>query len=185
MAEVLVILAPGAEEIEAITIPDVLVRAKQRVVIASTTGAPVVLGSRGLPLAAHCLLDQVLERTFDLIYLPGGLGSATTCRDDVRIQDLAERQLHAGRTLALICAAPIALVPRKLCTGRNVTSNPGMRAQVEPYAKAWINQPVVIDGPLITSQAAGTALALALVLARLVAGEAVATQIAADIIAPT
>jgi 4-methyl-5(b-hydroxyethyl)-thiazole monophosphate biosynthesis len=185
MADVLVVLAPGAEEIEAITIPDLLVRAKQRVVVASTATVPVVTGSRGLPLAAHCLLDQVLHRDFDLIYLPGGMGSATVCRDDGRIQDLAERQLAANRYLAVICAAPIALVPRKLCAGRDVTSYPGVRAQVEPHARAWIDRPVVTDGPLITSQAAGTALALGLHLARLLAGEAVSAQIAADILAPT
>lgn len=185
MADVLVVLAPGAEEIEAVTVPDLLVRAKQRVVVASTANVPVVIGSRGIPLAAHCLLDQVLERTFDLIYLPGGMGSANTCRDDIRVQDLAERQLQAGRFLALICAAPIALIPRKLSAGRNVTSFPGVRAQVEPHAKAWLDQSVVIDGPLITSQAAGTALALGLVLARLLTSETVAAQIAADILAPT
>lgn len=185
MADVLVVLAPGAEEIEAVTVPDLLVRAQQRVVVASTASTPVVAGSRGLPLAAHCLLDQVLERTFELIYLPGGTGSATVCRDDPRVQELVACQLQAGRWLALICAAPIALVPRKLCAGRNVTSFPGVRAQVEAHAKAWLDQPVVIDGPLITSQAAGTALALGLVLARLLAGEAVAARIAADILAPT
>jgi len=185
MADVLVILAPGAEEIEAITLPDILVRAKQQVVVASTANVPMVNGSRGIPLGAHCLLDQVLHRTFDLIYLPGGMGSATTCRDDPRVQDLAERQLQASRKLAVICAAPIALVPRKLCAGRDVTSYPGVRDQVEPHAKAWFNRPVVIDGPLITSQAAGTALALALVLAKLLAGDAVAAQVAADILAPT
>lgn len=185
MADVLVVLAPGAEEIEAVTIPDLLVRAKQRVVVASTATTPVVPGSRGIPLAAHGLLDQVLDRPYDLIYLPGGMGSATTCRDDPRIQGLAEAQLRAGRYLALICAAPIALVPRGLCAKRSVTSFPGVRSQVEPAAGAWLDQPVVIDGPLITSQAAGTALALGLTLARLLAGEAVASQIATDILAPT
>jgi protein deglycase len=185
MADVLVVLAPGAEEIEAVTVPDILVRAKQRVVVASTAPNPVVIGSRGLPLAAHCLLDEVLMRDFDLVYLPGGMGSATTCRDDVRIQDLAERQLKAGHHLALICAAPIALVPRKLCAGRTVTSFPGVRSQVEPHAKAWVDQRVVVDGHLITSQAAGTALALALVLAKLLAGDALAKHIAADVLAPS
>ena len=184
VADVLVVLAPGAEEIEAITVADLLVRAKQTVVVASTAATAVVTGSRGLPLAAHCQLDEVHQRTFDLVYLPGGMGSATTCRDDPRVQDLAEAQLQAGRMLALICAAPIALVPRRLCAGRDVTSFPGVRAQVESHAKRWLDQQVVVDGPLITSQAAGTALALGLALARLLAGDAVSAQVAADILAP-
>jgi 4-methyl-5(b-hydroxyethyl)-thiazole monophosphate biosynthesis len=76
MATILVILAPGAEEIETITIPDVLVRAGQQVVIASTTDVPVVIGSRGIPLAAHTLLSLVQQQTFDVIYLPGDGRSA-------------------------------------------------------------------------------------------------------------
>ena len=183
MGEILVVLAPGAEEIEAVTIPDILVRAKQRVTVASTAADLVVCGSRGLPLAGHVRLDAVLGGDYDCVYLPGGMGSAITCRDDVRIQDLAERQLAAGRLLAVICACPIALVPRRLCAGRVLTSYPGVRAQVEPHAKAWRDQPVVIDGNLVTSQGAGTALALALALARLLAGDAVARQIALDIVA--
>lgn len=184
MGEVLVVLAPGAEEIEAVTVPDILVRAQLRVTVACTAAVPVVAGSRGLPLAAHGLLDAVLARDYDCIYLPGGMGSATTCRDDPRVQELAERQLDAGRLLAVICACPIALVPRRLCAGRAITSYPGVRAQVEPHARAWLDQPVVIDGPLVTSQGAGTALALALALARLLAGEDTARRIARDIIAP-
>lgn len=184
MADVLVVLAPGAEEIETVTVADVLVRAGQQVVVAATADIPVVRGSRGIPLAAHTLLDAVRGRRFDLVYLPGGGGSAAVCRDDPRVQDLAEAQLAAGRTLAVICASPIALVPRRLCAGRRLTSFPGVRAQVEPHAAAWLDQPVVVDGPLITSQGAGTALALALRLASLFAGDPVAAQVAKDMLVP-
>lgn len=184
MGDILVVLAPGAEEIETLTVADILVRAQQRVTVASTAAVPVVAGSRGLPLAAHGLLDAALGRDYDCVYLPGGMGSATTCRDDPRVQDLAERQLASGRLLAVICAAPIALVPRRLAAGRALTSYPGVRDQVAPHARAWLDQPVVIDGNLVTSQGAGTALALALALARLLAGDEVARRIARDIIAP-
>jgi protein deglycase len=182
MATILVVLAPGAEEIEAVTVPDVLVRAGQVVTVASTADVPVVKGSRGIPLAAHTLLDLVRSQTFDVIYLPGGGGSAATHRDDGRIQELAQAQLAAGRTLAVICAAPIALVPRRLCHGRRLTSFPGVRAQVEPYCAAWLDQAVVVDGNLITSQGPGTALALGLELARLTAGADVASKVARDML---
>ncbi|MBA3686123.1 MAG: DJ-1/PfpI family protein [Planctomycetes bacterium] len=184
MATALVVLCAGAEEIETVTIADVLVRAKQEVTVASAAGL-VVLGSRGIPLAAHVTLDEVRQRDFDVVYLPGGMGSATTCRDDPRIQDLAERQLRSPRLLAVICAAPIALVPRRLCAGRSLTSFPGVRAQVEPHALAWVDRPVVIDGNLVTSQGPGTALALALALAKLLAGETVAQTVARDMLAPS
>ena len=183
MATILVVLAPGAEEIETVTVPDVLVRAGQQVVIASTTETPFVSGSRGIPLGAHTVLSLVRHQIFDLLYLPGGGGAAAIHRDDPRIQDLAAAQLAAGRLLAVICAAPIALVPRGLCRGRRLTSFPGVRSQVEPHCAAWLDQRVVVDGNLITSQGAGTALALGLELARLIAGADVASKVAQDMLA--
>lgn len=184
MPECLIVLAPGAEEIEFITVGDVLVRAGVAVTVASAGDSPVLRGSRGLPLAAHAMLDVLAGRTWDCIYLPGGTASAAHHRDDARTQALAEAQLAAGRLLAAICAAPIALVPRRLCAGRAVTSFPGVRATVEPAARAWLDRPVVEDGNLVTSQAAGTTMALALTLARRLRGPEVAAQVARDMIIP-
>jgi len=184
MPTALVVLAPGAEEIETITVPDLLVRAGTSVIVATLADVPIVKGSRGLPLAAHGTWDLVQGRIFDLVYLPGGLGSAQACRDDVRVQDLAQAQMTSGRLLAVICATPIALVPRGLCRGRRLTSFPGVRAEVEPHAAAWLDEPVVVDGNLVTSQAAGTTMALGLTLVRLLHGDAAAASIAAAIKAP-
>jgi DJ-1 family protein len=178
VAKVLVVLAPGAEEIETVTVADVLVRAGQQVTVASTADL-VVTGSRGLPLAAHQRLDAAaLAATWDLVYLPGGMGSAAVCREDARVQELAARQLASGRRLAIICASVTALVPRKLGAGRSVTSYPGVRPEVEPHVAAWRDQPVVVDGNLVTSQGPGTALALGLTLARQLAGEEAAANVA-------
>lgn len=181
MPTCLCVLAPGAEEIEFITVADVLVRAGIVVRVASAGEQTMVRGSRGLPLAAHTMLDLVVE-DWDCVYLPGGVKSAETHRDDRRIQDLAERQLACGRDLALICAAPIALVPRKLCAGRKLTCHPASRPTVEPQAAAWLDQSVVEDGNLITSQAAGTTMALALVLARRLAGAEMAAKVAREML---
>lgn len=182
MARALVILAPGAEEIETVTVADVLVRAGVEVVIASTTATTLVTGSRGIPLGAHAQLDDCLDQSWELVYLPGGGGSAATCRDDQRIQALAERQLQRKGLLGVICAAPIALVPRRLCAGRRLTSYPGVRAQVEPHALSWLDQPVVVDGTLVTSQGPGTAVPFALCLAALLASSDIASQVAKDML---
>lgn len=185
MAHILVVLAPGAEEIEIMTVADVLVRAGQQVTIASAGEALVVTGSRGLPLAAHVMLDDALASvggrapTFDVVYLPGGNGSAAVCRSDPRIQELAATQLASGRRLAIICASVTALVPRKLGVGRQVTSYPGVRKDVEPHVAAWLDQPVVVDRNLVTSQGPGTAMPLGLTLARQLAGESTAASVAA------
>ncbi len=184
MASVLVILAPGAEEIEYITVPDLLVRAGHQVVTASTTPVTMVAGSRGIPLAAHTRYDDISDLVFDLVYLPGGNGSAETCRDDRRVQELAEDQLATGRRLAVICASAIALVPRGLCAGRRITSYPGVRSRVEPHCGTWLDQRVVVDGHLITSQGAGTALELGLTLIGLLGSGDDAERIAREVLAP-
>lgn len=178
----LIPLAPGAEEIETITVADLLIRAGVRVTLASTTSAPVIAGSRGIALGAHTLLERLPAQTFDLIYLPGGKGSAEVCRDDARIQDLAQAQLAAGRLLAVICAAPQALIPRALCAGRKLTSHPSVRALVEPHCTTWLDQAVVDDGALISSQGAGTAMALGMALIARLVNAATAQRVATEIV---
>ena len=183
MATALVLVAPGAEEIETIAVADILVRGGHRVTMASTGDLTTVLGSRGLPLSAHTRYADLATQTFDVVYLPGGKGSAEICRDDPRIQDLASAQLAAGRLLAVICAAPIALVPRGLCSGRRLTCFPGVRSAVEPHCAAWIDERVVVDGNLITSQGAGTALELGLMLVELLGSRAAADEVAQAMLA--
>ncbi len=182
--EVLIVLAPGAEEIEAVTVPDVLVRAGCAVTVAGTAGAGVVAGSRGIPLAAQQPLDQVAGRGWAAVYLPGGAGSAAVCRSDARVQELIRRQLAGGGWLAAICAAPTALIPGGFARGRRLTSFPAVRGELEAAGADWLDAPVVRDGALLTSQAAGTTLALALSLATALCGAAAAEQVAAQIIAP-
>ena len=179
MATVLVVLAPGAEEIETMAVGDILVRAGQQVTVASTVAALTVTGSRGLPLAAHTTLDAALASPWDLVYLPGGVGSAQVCREDARIQAMIGARLAAHQRLAIICASVTALVPHGHGRGRTVTSYPGVRAQVEPHVGAWIDRAVVEDCALVTSQGPGTAIALGLTLARLLAGAPTAATVAA------
>lgn len=184
MPTVLVILAPGAEEIETVTIADVLVRAGCQVTVASLSDHPLVTGSRGLLLGAALRYDEVADRSFDLVYLPGGKGSAEACCADARVQDLAERQLASGRLLAVICASPTALLPRGLARGRRLTSYPGVRSQLEAQGALWSDQPVVLDGNLASSQGAGSSLHFALALARTLCGAATAHRVAHEMVVP-
>lgn len=183
MASALIVLAPGAEEIETITVGDLLVRAGVEVVVGHAEET-VVAGSRGLPLAGQRPLDDGLERDWDLVYLPGGLGSADYACTDERVQGLLERQLGSGRWLAIICASPRALVPRGLARDRRVTCYPGLREQVEPGVGSWVDAPVVRDGNLVTSQGPGTAAALGLVCAGLLVGTETARSVAAAALLP-
>lgn len=176
MPNVLVVVAPGAEEIETLAVADVLVRGGCEVVLASSAPSPV-RGSRGLPLAATTTLEAVAGRDFDCVYLPGGMGSAQTCRDDPRIQDLIARQLAGPRILAIICASPIALLPRGLAKGRTLTCYPDLKDQFAGLA-TWRDEAVVIDRNLVTSQGPGTAIALGLALVSLLVSRTKAEEVA-------
>lgn len=178
MPTVLVILAPGAEEIETMSVADILVRAGCDVTVAGAE-AMQVTGSRGLPLAAHTLLADVAAQAFDCVYVPGGGGSAAFCSENPAVQDVIEGQLASGRWLAIICASPQALVPRQLATDRRVTSYPGVREKIEHAVREWVDDPVVIDGNLVTSQGPGTSFAMGLTLASLLVNAETARQVAA------
>jgi 4-methyl-5(b-hydroxyethyl)-thiazole monophosphate biosynthesis len=170
---VLVPLAPGFEEIEAVTIIDLLRRADIEVVCASL-GDRRVTGSHGITIEADTTLDaaRASDIEFAMIVLPGGMPGARHLRDDARVQDLVRTAVAAGRYAAAICAAPMALAAAGLLAQRRATSFPGF---LDPDAVAGlelVDAPVVVDGPIITSRGPGTAMEFALVLVATLAGSA-------------
>lgn len=161
MATVLVPLAQGCEELEAVTIIDLLRRADITVVVAGLEDGPVI-ASRGVVLLPEVGLDSVLDRDFDLVVLPGGLGGAQRLEADQRIAALLRRQTEQGRYVAAICAAPRVLASAGLLNYREATAYPGIlddRSEIRLSAAA-----VVRDGTFITSRGPGTAMDFALTL---------------------
>ncbi len=124
MARVLLPLAQGCEELEAVTIVDLLRRAGIEVVTASLDDQPVV-ASRGVRLMADVELDEVLHQDFDMIVLPGGLPGSDHLDADERIHGLLDRFSAEGKFVAAICAAPKVLAGAGLLDGRSATSYPG------------------------------------------------------------
>ena len=163
-ASVLVPLAPGFEEIEAVTIIDVLRRGGVRVVTASL-GDREVDGAHGICVRADTTLGEALgtgER-FDAVVLPGGMPGATNLRDDPRVLTALTDVVERGGTAAAICAAPIALEAAGLLEGRRATAYPSFRDQLASAAKP-VEGRVVDDGPVVTSAGPGTALEFSLAL---------------------
>jgi 4-methyl-5(b-hydroxyethyl)-thiazole monophosphate biosynthesis len=161
---VLVPLAAGFEEIETMTIVDVLRRAGAEVVLAALEGGPCV-GSRGVVVVPDATLDDVAGRTgFDAIVLPGGAG-AEALAADTRVIALVTRQAAAGRLLGAICAAPKVLARAGILAGRRATSHPVARDELR---RAGVDvrddERVCEDGAIVTSQAPGTALEFAYAL---------------------
>lgn len=174
MKRVLVPLAEGFEELEAVTIIDMLRRAGIEVVVAALAENPVT-GSHGIALSADVTLDDVSGQEFDLIALPGGMPGAANLRDDPRIGGIIRRLHEGGRHVAAICAAPMVLAAAGVLEGRRATCFPGFLDRTADLI--LVDEPVVVDGRVITSRGPGTALDFALELVAQLLGPGARQQI--------
>jgi len=172
MIQVLVILAEGFEEIEAVTLIDVLRRAGVEVVSASL-GDTRVRGAHAVTIEADCRLDEVIAQTFDAVVLPGGMPGSKNLRDDPRVLECLQRQQKEGRFLGALCAAPIVLEAAGVLKGKRATCYPGYEL---PSAQQ-IDERVVRDGKIVTSRGPGTALEFALEWVRILVSADKAAQL--------
>lgn len=182
MARALVILATGAEEMEATITVDVLRRGGVDVVLAGLDGEAPVKCSRGV----HIVPDAALSATkgpFDVIVLPGGLEGARRLAESPLVGELLRAQEAAGRTTAAICAAPIALAKHAVYAGHRLTSYPSVHDVVSAHGELVL-APVVIDRNLVTSQGPGTAFAFALALVERLTGEETADNVRKGMLLP-
>lgn len=171
----LVVIADGTEELEAVTIIDVLRRGGVQVTVASA-GALGVTASRAVKLTADRLIGDCADQTYDLVALPGGLPGAEHLRDCKPLIEMLKKQKAEGRLLAAICASPaVALAPHGLLDDRKATCYPSMMDQLPCKGEGR----VVVDGNCVTSQGPGTAIDFALELVRLLRGDTIAGQVAA------
>ena len=178
MANALVLLADGFEEIEAVTIVDVLRRGEVAVTTASLAGKHVK-GSHAIVVEADALLNAVSVDDFDALVLPGGPASKTL-REDPQAQAVIKKAAAAGKLVAAVCAAPTALEAAGLLKGKRATSYPG-----NPLPSAqFVEYRVVEDGNIVTSRGPGTTMAFALKLVERLSGPAMAKTTAERLFAP-
>ena len=171
MSRVLVPMAQGCEELEAVTITDILVRAGFEVITAGLDEQPVT-ASRGLRILPSTSIDKIMNEIFDLIVLPGGLPGADHLRDDARVQTLLKKHAADNKYIAAICAAPKALAQAGLLEGKTATGYPGVLAALNLSNTVVKDSALEIDGKIITSRSPGTAMDFALTLIELLAGKA-------------
>jgi len=167
MASVLIPLANGCEELEAVTIIDLLRRAGIEVTTASLdTGSQVnpVTASRGVVLIADMTLDNAMQQSYDMLVLPGGLPGADYLDKDQRIHDLLKQMAAANQYTAAICAAPKILAHAKLLEGKSATSYPGVIDKMNLVNTEITEDSVVQDDKIITSRGPATAMEFALTL---------------------
>jgi 4-methyl-5(b-hydroxyethyl)-thiazole monophosphate biosynthesis len=172
MKRVLIPLAPGFEEIEAITVIDILRRAGIEVISAGTVPGPIT-ASRQTKHLPDCLLADIVHDHFDMLILPGGQPGTTNLRQDPHLAALLRRV----RPIAAICAAPTILAAYGLLAGKTVTSHPSVRDEIRKVAGTVSEERVVVDGDLITSQAAGTAMEFAFRLVEYLCGLAKVAEV--------
>jgi len=173
---VLVAIADGSEEIEAVCIIDVLRRAELDVTVASVGELQITAG-RGVRIVADARIADCSKKDYDMVVLPGGMGGAENLRDSKYLTEILKAQVLAGKYYAAICAAPaVVLAHHGLLKGRKATCYPSMIKRLSGNEKA--GQRVVVDGNCITSQGPGTALEFSIKLVEILCGKAKALQIA-------
>ncbi|NEX18746.1 DJ-1/PfpI family protein [Thiorhodococcus mannitoliphagus] len=183
MTRVLVPLAQGCEELEAVTIIDLLRRAEIEVVTAGLTEGPVK-ASRGTVLVPDTTLDAVKDEDFAMVVLPGGLPGARYLEEDGRIRAILERHQRQGSYTAAICAAPKVLASAGLLDGRRATSYPGALLAADFPKVELVDAPVIVDGSVVTSQGPGTAMDFTLQLIELLAGRERRDQVERALVRP-
>eukprot|EP00903_Cladosiphon_okamuranus_P008787 g8416.t3 len=174
---VLVPVADGSEEIESVTIIDTLVRAGAVVTVASVEDDIEVTCSRGVKIKADCKIADCEQRDWDAVVCPGGMPGAVHLKENGKLEAILKKQNDEGRIFGAICAAPaVVLASHGLLEGRKATCYPSgiFTAKIPDL----VDEKVVVDGNLVTSQGPATSMAFALQLVDSLFGQAKAEEIA-------
>lgn len=176
MAKVYIFLAEGYEEIEGLTVVDLLRRAQIEIVMVSVTGNIYVTGSHKIETKADILFEKADFSDADMLVLPGGMPGTNNLKNHEGLDRLLKEAEKQGKKLAAICAAPIVLGSKGLLQGKKATCYPGHEDELTgAHIK---NLEVVQDGNFITSKGMGTAIDFSLTLIEIIVGKTEATRLA-------
>jgi len=157
MKKVIILLADGFEEIEALTVVDVLRRADIVCDIVSL-GDVKVMGSHGIVVKYDKTISDGNLDQYDGIILPGGQPGSDNLKEDVRVIELVKDYFATGKLVAAICAAPIVLAEAGILNGRACTCYPGYEGELDQNNAIVKEDLVVKDENIITSRGPATAL---------------------------
>jgi len=176
MAKALVFLASGFEEIETVTIVDVLRRAGVDVTVAGLT-PNVVEGAHGMRIVPDKSIDDVSIEDFDAFVVPGGNPGYKNLRNDPRVIDIIKKAFNSNKLVAAICAGPSVLSDAGILNGKACTIYPGMEDELRKGGGKPKQDMIVVDGNIITSRGPATALPFAIKLAEKKVGKQVAENV--------
>ncbi|MGF6590260.1 DJ-1 family glyoxalase III [Pseudomonas sp. 2835] len=175
----LIVVAEGVDDLQSVTLIDVLRRAEIEVVVASIEGRRMLTCARGTRLTADGMLVDLLAQPFDLMVLPGGEKGAQHMAAHQPLAQQIKDQSRAGKFFAAIGEAPLALQAYGVLRQRRMTCDPGVSQGLSGCS--FVDKPVVVDGNCITAQGSAAALEFALVLVESVAGRAVRKRVTTEL----
>jgi len=178
--KIMVLLADGFEEVEFVTIVDVLRRADLEVTVVGLKAGPID-GSHGVKIMPDTSVDDITAAQFDGVVLPGGYPGFVNLGEDERVLKLVREMNLSGKYLTAICGAPSVLSKAGVIEGKKVTIHPGVKDQL--VTGNYVDQRVVVDGQVVTSQGPGTAMEFSLKLVELFSGRAKMEEVKEDILA--
>lgn len=169
MKKVAVFLAEGFEEIEALTVVDILRRANVKCDMVGLLENEEVTGAHNIKVKADRLFGEDLK-SYDLIVLPGGMPGSRNLQNDPNIIELVKYFNDNNKLISAICAAPIVLGTAKVIEGRNITSYPGFEGELQGCN--YLEDNVVVDKNIITSRGPATAIAFSYKLLEILGNDA-------------
>lgn len=176
-----VLFADGFEEIEALTIVDVLRRAGMPVVTMSIYDAPEAIGAHGVTVVADEAFDPDMLEDAEWLICPGGMPGASNLAENETLCEILKEQNEKGEKLAAICASPsVILGPLGLLEGRDAVCYPGMEEGME--GANVLSQRVAVDGNIVTGNGPASAAKFALTIAAMSMGDDVANEVAAGML---
>lgn len=179
MKTALVLFADGSEELEAVTIVNILRRAGVTVTLAGLTAGPL-RGARAVTIMPDTTLDAVLHGSFDMVVLPGGQPGTRHLQGDARVLNLVKQMAGQGKYVAAICAAPSVLASAGLLDGKRATCFPTC---LDNFPNVDLQTSAIVeDGKLITSRGPGSAMDFALILVERLAGTAKRNEVEAGLV---
>ena len=183
MSRVVIPLVEGFEEIEALTVVDIMRRAGIQAVTAAV-GANPVASSHNIRVEADTTIDAVRDDAdIDMVVLPGGPGTAKLGESDA-LRALVERLRNADKEIAAICAAPGVLAGFGMLDGKRATSFPAVRDKLEAVGVDYQESAVVRDGKVTTSRGPGTAMDFALELVAILEGTKTRDEVESGLMRP-
>lgn len=180
MKKVSVILADGFEEVEALTVVDLLRRARIYVDTVSITEEYTVHGSHGIHVQTEDLFEEVNFVDSDMVVLPGGMPGTTNLDAHAGVRRVLKDFADEGKWIGAICAAPTVLSNMGLLKGKRATCYPAMESQIQGAALTGAS--VTVDGNIVTSRGVGTAIDFALKLIEVLVGKDKSNEIAESIV---